>query len=330
MTVSVTWESVSRAANIAQLIGSGSDVLSVIDLIRKAANHARVHKSECRHFAEWLTIVENVVRPVMNEQWIKIQSNEMILQQLEVALREANDLVQSCGNRSYAYLVVTRCGVAERLHQSRAEIERILPLFHIAATHSLSALITGAQATTFSDQEAATQRFKKLLDEASKDITIHTKYKDWAKRWGNDNRFKDLDRKSRQLLLNERVNTLRKDLENRRVASRADFKDMLRERDDINLNSSFSRVKDSLRNDLRFKAVKKGVRTTLFNEYVAEMGATNQDIQSGATATNENEVEISAVVYMPKVLRRMVNSLQKILRRKPACTRDASQSAHDN
>lgn len=327
MTKSVTWESVSRAANIAQLIGSGIDVLSLIDLIRKAANHARVHKSECHHFAEWLTMVENVLRPVMNAQWIKIPYNEMILQQLEVALREANALVQSCGNGSYAYLVVTRCGFAERLHQSQVEIERILLLFQIAATHSLSALITKPHVTTLSAQEAATERFEELLDEASKDITIHTKYKDWAKRWGNDNRFKDLDRKSRQLLLNERVNTLKKDLENRRVAAHASFKVMLRERGDINLNSHFSGVEDSLRSDPRFKAVKKGDRTILFKKYVAEMGATNE---SGATAMNENEVEISVIVYMHGVLRRMVNSLQKILKRKPACTRDASQSAHDN
>lgn len=307
--MAVTWGQVGNIAAIAQL--TGIDVLSLIVLIGEAANRARMHKSECLYFAQWLTMVDNVLRPVMNAQWIK--DNEMMLQRLEVALTEANDLVQSCGNRSYAYLVVTRCGFAERLNQSRAEIESILPLLQIAATHNLSALITEAQ-------EAATERFKQLVDETSKDITTHKKYKKWAKRWHNDKRFKDLDPKSRKRLFNERLNTNR----------RANFKDMLQETGDINLNTSFSWVENRLRDDPRFKAVKKGDRTTLFNEHVDEMRATNQDNESGATARNENEVEISVVVYMHEVLRRMVNSLQKILKRKPACTRDASQSAHDN
>lgn len=293
-------------ANIAQL--TGMDVLSVIVLISEAANNARMHKSDCRLFAQWLTMVENVLRPVINAEWIKIPENQMILERLEGALGRARDLVESCGNRSYPYLVVTRCVFAKRLNNSRAEIESILLLFQIAAINSRYAFISETQ-------KAATERFKELLDEETEDI----KYKDFVKKHRNDSRFKDLDHKRQKKLFNERMNTIRK----------GRFKDLLRERGDIDLNSRFSQVEDSLRNDPIFKAVKKGDRTTLFNELVAELGATQQDIESGATERNETEVEISPAAYMHNVLRRMVDSLQKILC-KPACTRDVSQSAHDN
>ncbi|KAA3466245.1 pre-mRNA-processing protein 40C [Gossypium australe] len=53
-------------------------------------------------------------------------------------------------------------------------------------------------------QKAAIEGFKQLLDEASEDIDHDTNYQTFKRKWGSDPRFEALDRKDRELLLNER------------------------------------------------------------------------------------------------------------------------------
>ncbi|RVX11628.1 Pre-mRNA-processing protein 40C [Vitis vinifera] len=58
-------------------------------------------------------------------------------------------------------------------------------------------------------QRAAIEGFKQLLEEASEDIDHKTDYQTFRKKWGDDPRFEALDRKDRELLLNERYHLLR-------------------------------------------------------------------------------------------------------------------------
>lgn len=124
-------------------------------------------------------------------------------------------------------------------------------------------------------QKAAVEIFKKLLEEASEDIDHNTDYQTFRKKWGNDPRFEVLDRKDRELLLNERVLPLKRAAEEKAQAIRAavasNFKSMLRDKGDITATTRWSRVKDSLRNDSRYKSVKHDDREVLFNEYISEL-----------------------------------------------------------
>ncbi|GFZ15702.1 pre-mRNA-processing protein 40C [Actinidia rufa] len=52
-------------------------------------------------------------------------------------------------------------------------------------------------------QKAAIEGFKQLLEEAKEDIDHSTDYQTFKKKWGDDLRFMALDRKERELLLNE-------------------------------------------------------------------------------------------------------------------------------
>uniref|UniRef100_A0A0C9QX05 TSA: Wollemia nobilis Ref_Wollemi_Transcript_2281_3725 transcribed RNA sequence n=1 Tax=Wollemia nobilis TaxID=56998 RepID=A0A0C9QX05_9CONI len=145
-------------------------------------------------------------------------------------------------------------------------------------------------------QKAAIEGFKQLLEEASEDITYKTDYESFARKWGHDPRFEALDRKERESLLNERVIPLRKAVEEKvkaiQAAAVSSFKTMLYEKGDISAYTRWSRVKDSLRSDSRYKAVKREDREALFNEYVAELRAAEQEAERAAKAKREEEEKL--------------------------------------
>ncbi|XP_054823893.1 pre-mRNA-processing protein 40C isoform X2 [Prosopis cineraria] len=142
-------------------------------------------------------------------------------------------------------------------------------------------------------QKAAIEGFKQLLDEASEDINHNTDYQTFRKKWGNDPRFEALDRKDREHLFNERVLPLKKAAEEKaqaiRAAAAASFKSMLLERGDITVNSRWSRVKESLRNDPRYKSVRHEDRDVLFNEYISELKAAEQAAERETKAKKEEQ-----------------------------------------
>ncbi|XP_068639951.1 pre-mRNA-processing protein 40C-like isoform X2 [Aristolochia californica] len=139
-------------------------------------------------------------------------------------------------------------------------------------------------------QRAAVDGFKELLEEASEDIDHKTDYQTFKKKWGNDPRFEALDRKERELLLNEKVLPLRKAAEEKRAAAASSFKSLIREKEDITMTSRWSRVKDGLRIDPRYKSVKHEDREVLFNEYITELKAAEEEAERALKAKrNEQE-----------------------------------------
>ncbi|XP_039007003.1 pre-mRNA-processing protein 40C-like isoform X2 [Hibiscus syriacus] len=145
-------------------------------------------------------------------------------------------------------------------------------------------------------QKAAIEGFKKLLDEASEDIDHDTNYQSFKRKWGSDPRFEALDRKDREVLLNERVILLKRAAEEKARAIRAvaasSFKSMLKEKGDIIINSRWSRVKDSLRNDPRYKSVKHEDREVLFNEYIYELKAIEEKSERKEKVRKEEEEKL--------------------------------------
>ncbi|KAJ9709550.1 hypothetical protein PVL29_001162 [Vitis rotundifolia] len=142
-------------------------------------------------------------------------------------------------------------------------------------------------------QKAAIEGFKQLLEEASEDIDHKTDYQTFRKKWGDDPRFEALDRKDRELLLNERVLPLKRAAEEKaqaiRAAAASSFKSMLRDKGDITTSTRWSRVKDSLRNDPRYKCVKHEDREILFNEYISELKAAEEEVEREAKSKKEEQ-----------------------------------------
>ncbi|CAH2053273.1 unnamed protein product [Thlaspi arvense] len=167
------------------------------------------------------------------------------------------------------------------------ELPKIIfdPRFKAIQSHSVRRSLFAQYVKTRAEEErrekraahkAAVEGFKQLLDEASKDIDQHTDYRDFKKKWGNDLRFEALERKERESLLNERVLSLKRAADQKakeiRAAAASDFKTMLRERE-VSINSYWSKVKDSLRNDPRYRSADHEDREVFFNEYIAEVKA---------------------------------------------------------
>ncbi|GAV80419.1 WW domain-containing protein/FF domain-containing protein, partial [Cephalotus follicularis] len=142
-------------------------------------------------------------------------------------------------------------------------------------------------------QKVAIEGFKQLLEEASEDIDHYTDYQTFKKKWDSDPRFEALDRKDRELLLNERVLPLKRAAEEKaqaiRVAAASDFKSMLREKGDITAISRWSKVKDVLRNDPRYKSVKHEDREILFSQYIAELKAVEEEAEREAKAKKHEQ-----------------------------------------
>lgn len=144
--------------------------------------------------------------------------------------------------------------------------------------------------------KAAVEGFKQLLEEAKEDIDHNTDYQSFKKKWGHDLRFELLDRKDRELLLNERVLPLKRATAEKAEAIRATatsgFKAMLHENSSITLSSRWSKVKDSLRSDPRYKSVKHEDREILFNEYISEMKLAEEEAERAEKAKQEEQEKL--------------------------------------
>lgn len=145
-------------------------------------------------------------------------------------------------------------------------------------------------------QKAAIEGYKQLLDEAKEDIDHNTDYQTFKRKWGHDLRFEALDRKEREALLNERVLPLKRSVEEearaKRAASVASFKSMLRDNKDISPTSRWSKVKDILRSDPRYKSVKHEEREDLFNEYISELKESEVEAERAAKAKRDEEEKL--------------------------------------
>ncbi|GMH07074.1 hypothetical protein Nepgr_008914 [Nepenthes gracilis] len=141
--------------------------------------------------------------------------------------------------------------------------------------------------------KAAMEGYRQLLEEANEDIDYNTDYQTFKKKWSHDPRFEALDRKERELLLNERVLPLKRAAEENAQAARAaaafSFKSMLQEKGDITTSSRWSRVKDSLRDDPRYKAVKHEEREYLFNKYISQLKAADDEAERVAKVKREEQ-----------------------------------------
>ncbi|GAB4850661.1 hypothetical protein Ancab_029972 [Ancistrocladus abbreviatus] len=141
--------------------------------------------------------------------------------------------------------------------------------------------------------KAAMEGFKQLLEDAKEDIDHNSDYQSFRKKWGHDPRFEALDRKERELLLNERILPFKRAAEEKAQAARAAaasrFKSMLREKGDITTSSRWSRVKDSIRDDPRYKAVKHEEREILFNDYIDELKAAADEAERVTKVKREEQ-----------------------------------------
>ncbi|CAN4083468.1 unnamed protein product [Withania somnifera] len=113
-------------ANIAQL--TGIDAVRLIGMIVKAANTARMHKTNCRQFAQHLKLIGNLLEQLKITELKRYSETREPLEQLEDALRRSYILVKSCQDRSYLYLLAMGWNIVYQFRRAQNEIDQYLKI----------------------------------------------------------------------------------------------------------------------------------------------------------------------------------------------------------
>ncbi|GAB4827633.1 hypothetical protein Ancab_034518 [Ancistrocladus abbreviatus] len=114
---------------------SGVDALRLVNMIIEAAKHATTHRKNCEQLAKHVKIIGNFLE--------KLKSTDLSLRslpataepfdELEKALTKALNLVESCKDKSYLYMLAVGWGVVYQFRQVQAEIDRYLSLLPLVS-----------------------------------------------------------------------------------------------------------------------------------------------------------------------------------------------------
>ncbi|CAK9866082.1 unnamed protein product [Sphagnum jensenii] len=122
-----SWLAVGDVANVGQL--AGGNAIQLIAMVIKAANHARMHKRNCRHFAQHLKLISALLEQLHNLTDLKKRPEcREPLELLEQTLRKSLALVESCRDKSYLYLVAMGWVYVTKFRDYQDEIDKYLKL----------------------------------------------------------------------------------------------------------------------------------------------------------------------------------------------------------
>ncbi|CAA0812436.1 Protein MID1-COMPLEMENTING ACTIVITY 1 [Striga hermonthica] len=126
-----SWEHFGEVANVIQL--TGLNAVALIGLIARAANTARMHKKNCRQFAQHVKLIGNLLEQLKITELKRYPETREPLEQLEDALRRAYLLVNSCQERSYLYLMAMGWNIVYQFRRAQEEIDRYLRIIPLIA-----------------------------------------------------------------------------------------------------------------------------------------------------------------------------------------------------
>ncbi|XP_019172276.1 PREDICTED: protein MID1-COMPLEMENTING ACTIVITY 1-like isoform X2 [Ipomoea nil] len=121
-----SWELLGEMANVAQL--TGIDAARLIGMIVKAASTAKMHKKNCRQFAQHLKLIGNLLEQLKISDLKMYPETREPLEQFEDALRRSYVLVNSCQDRSYLYLLAMGWSIVYQFRKAQNEIDRYLKI----------------------------------------------------------------------------------------------------------------------------------------------------------------------------------------------------------
>lgn len=121
-----SWELLGEMANVAQL--TGIDAAKLIGMIVKAASTAKMHKKNCRQFAQHLKLIGNLLEQLKISDLKMYPETREPLEQFEDALRRSYVLVNSCQDRSYLYLLAMGWSIVYQFRKAQNEIDRYLKI----------------------------------------------------------------------------------------------------------------------------------------------------------------------------------------------------------
>ncbi|CAL5322731.1 unnamed protein product [Camellia sinensis] len=107
---------------------AGVDALGLINLIVAAARNATTHRHNCEHLAAHVRMVGNLLEKLKSTDLRTFPATGEPLDLLEEALRKALDLVESCREKSYLYMLAMGWSVVYQFRRVQNQIDRYLKL----------------------------------------------------------------------------------------------------------------------------------------------------------------------------------------------------------
>lgn len=133
-----SWDQLGDIGNLAQL--TGIDAVRLIGMIVQAANTARMHKKNCKQFANHLKLIGNLLEQLKISDLNNYPETREPLEMLEDALRRSYILVNSCQVKSYLYLLAMGWNIVHQFKRAQNEIDRymrIIPLITLVDNHRI-------------------------------------------------------------------------------------------------------------------------------------------------------------------------------------------------
>lgn len=105
-----------------------ADAVGLINLITTAARNASTHKNNCQQLADHVRMIGNLLEKLKSTDLMKLPATAEPLALLEEALKRALDLVESCRDKSYLYMLSMGWNVVYQFRQVQNEIDSYLKL----------------------------------------------------------------------------------------------------------------------------------------------------------------------------------------------------------
>ncbi|XP_030932547.1 protein MID1-COMPLEMENTING ACTIVITY 1-like [Quercus lobata] len=127
----------------------GVDALSLSNMIISSAQNTTTHRKNCKQLAEHVRLIGNLLEKLKSTDLMNLPATKEPLDGLEEALRKALELVESCREKSYLYMLAMGWNVVYQFRQVQADIDRYLrlvPLISLVQEFRMQNIEEGLQA----------------------------------------------------------------------------------------------------------------------------------------------------------------------------------------
>ncbi|KAA8534030.1 hypothetical protein F0562_031547 [Nyssa sinensis] len=160
----------------------GADAIGLINLIVAAAQNATMHRKNCEQVAGHVRMIGNLLEKLKLTYLRSFPATGEPLDGLEEALRKALDMVESCREKSYLYVLAMGWTVVYQFREIQDEIDRYLklvPLISVVHEYQIQNLKESLQAIeddhreyTLDEEEMEAQSVILKRDRTKRDAII--------------------------------------------------------------------------------------------------------------------------------------------------------------
>ena len=104
------------------------DALGLSNMIISSARNTTTHRKNCEQLAEHVRLIGNLLEKLKSTDLMNLPETKEPLDGLEETLRKALELVESCREKSYLYMLAMGWNVVYQFRQVQADIDRYLRL----------------------------------------------------------------------------------------------------------------------------------------------------------------------------------------------------------